>query len=284
MWRTMLEVALNHNDDKNEEPGDRVDADEGQSATLSGVSGSVAERSGIDDAVVPPELLPGWTPTEYASIVREHLCCRQLLPHLLGTASYVFSHDQAQVVPMILHRTADSSPGVTDMMIALQRQIVYYVILMIERSQSSEETLAVKHVPHKVRRIGGHTAKDCWSDRQAQVLYRGGKSEVLGYSYLGGGVPFDPPYGFGLVSRRLPLPVADRLFAVCLYLSGMRHVDAGRITKCFVRRIDVTGVGGVSDEQAESDIKVRVQAVSALLSQLQRDHESFEDFFAFWIA
>ena len=39
------------------------------------------------------------------------------------------------------------------------------------------------------------------------------------YAYLGGGVPWDPPFGYGLVFRELPIHLAARLAAVVLCLA-----------------------------------------------------------------
>ena len=39
------------------------------------------------------------------------------------------------------------------------------------------------------------------------------------YAYLGGGVPWDPPFSYGLVFRELPFHVAERLAAVILFLA-----------------------------------------------------------------
>ena len=101
----------------------------------------------------------------------------------------------------------------------------------------------------------------------------------LCYSYLGGGVPWDPPFSYGLVSKRLPFPLADRLLAVCLFLSGRRDVDDRTLTKCFVRRIDVTGDSSVSDEQSEHEIEERVRAVDVHLCELQLKFWSFHYLF-----
>ena len=140
----------------------------------------------------------------------------------------------------------------------------------------------VKLVPHKVRKVGGQTARDCWSVRVAQVLCAKGTADAdiwhdLSYSYLGGGVPWGPPFGYGLVSKRLPLHLADRLIAVCLFLSGGRDVDYRPLPECFVRRLDVTGDSGVSIFQAEDEIEERVAAVDAHLRQLQLKYRSFHN-------
>ena len=97
-------------------------------------------------------------------------------------------------------------------------------------------------------------------------------SECFSYSYLGGGVPGDPPFGYGLVSKRLPIPVADRLLAVCLFLSGGHP----RV-ECFVRRIDVTGEDGVSVQEADKEIDERVKTVTRHLKQLHGRYKSSQD-------
>ena len=95
-------------------------------------------------------------------------------------------------------------------------------------------------------------------------------------------MPSDPPFGYGLVSKRLTLDVADRLLAVCLFLSGGRHVDYRPLAEWFVRRIDVTGDSGVSISLAEDEIAERVKAVNVHLRPLQSKYESLHQFF--WTA
>ena len=101
----------------------------------------------------------------------------------------------------------------------------------------------------------------------------------LCYSYLGGGVPWDPPFSYWIVSKRLLFSLADCLLAVCLFLSGRRNVYDRTRTKCFVCRIDVTGDSSVSDEQSEHEIEERVWAVDVHLCELQLKFWSFHYLF-----
>ena len=80
------------------------------------------------------------------------------------------------------------------------------------------------------------------------------------------------------MSKRLPFPLADRLLAVCLFLSGRRDIDDRTLSKCFVRRIEVTGDSSVSDEQAEHEIEERVLAVDVHLRELQLKYGSYHHF------
>ena len=83
----------------------------------------------------------------------------------------------------------------------------------------------MQHVPHKLRFIQGRAIRDCHSTRTAQVFSASttveGKSPVLiSYSYLGGGLEWDPPHGYGLVTRKASLKVADMYCALCVFLSS----------------------------------------------------------------
>ena len=40
------------------------------------------------------------------------------------------------------------------------------------------------------------------------------------YTYIGGGVPNQPPNTYALVFKRMPLPVASALMATCLHHNG----------------------------------------------------------------
>ena len=48
---------------------------------------------------------------------------------------------------------------------------------------------------------------------------------ILAYSYLGGGVDWQPPWTYPLVSRNMPLYIADRYFALIIFLAEVHIRD-----------------------------------------------------------
>ena len=99
--------------------------------------------------------------------------------------------------------------------------------------------------PHKMRGVQNHDVLDCSAPREALVVCSAddsaSKMNSLSYSFLGGGVPCDPPHGHGLVSRGVPLPIAERYLAVVLFFSN------GSVMKeCFFSR---SAANTVSDKE-----------------------------------
>ena len=88
------------------------DADGAEPWMFGPTAESQDEVGGPDDALVHKGSLNCWSLDACEGIVRDSLLCLRLLPHLFGTASYVFGKSVAQVVPMILHRTATAKPDV----------------------------------------------------------------------------------------------------------------------------------------------------------------------------
>ena len=115
--------------------------------------------------------------------------CLKLLPHLMRTFSYVFGSERGQVVPMSLHRTADSK--VIVQIITFHRLLIHLAIKIWYVQIARGEELIVLEVPHKKRRIGQSVVWDCRSSRKALVVAvkkeeeDEKKKQWLSYSYIG---------------------------------------------------------------------------------------------------
>ena len=178
------------------------------------------------------------------------------MSHLLRTVAYTFGDSSAQVVPGVLHKSFGDAQ-VQAATIALQR-LIMLLCAYIHSGRCSTIIPQVLLVPHKRRRLGTFQIKECHSNRDAQVLDLGAegraahddwKSGWLAYSYIGGGVPNDPPCVTGLVSRHLPLDVADCLFAVLMFITGSTIQN-----QCFIAKPPSSCVQ-VADADARRDLR-----------------------------
>ena len=91
----------------------------------------------------------------------------------------------------------------------------------------------------------------------------------LSYSYLGGGTAYDPPNTYGMVSKRMPLAMADTFLAVVLFLSG-GNIDR----QFFIRTTQAQIRHAVSRNEAANDTDERVREVRQRLEHLQRTYET----------
>ena len=91
----------------------------------------------------------------------------------------------------------------------------------------------------------------------------------LSYSYLGGGITYDPPNTYGMVSKRMPLAMADTFLAVVLFLSG------GKVDRqFFIRTTQAQIRHAVTRNEAANETDERVRGVRQRLENLQRDYET----------
>jgi hypothetical protein len=200
----------------------------------------------------------------YANAVKDTLSCLRLLPYLLRTVSFVFNADNAQVVPMVLHRNPDID-AVTDM-VHLQRLMWFVTVSTYKDAFGGEGAIYFLIKPHKMHGVQKHDVKDCRTPREALVVCSAddsaSKINSLSYSFLGGGVPFEPPHGHGLVSRGVPLPLAERYLAVVLFFSN------GSVMKeCFCSRSAANT--GSDKELKELEINQSAANVTFHLQQLR---------------
>ena len=79
--------------------------------------------------------------------------------------------------------------------------------------------LFVRHAPHKTKMVNAKQIHYCMEARTAQIVSVADSGPVA-YSYVGGGVEWQPPATYALVSRDLPLHIADRYVALVTFLAG----------------------------------------------------------------
>jgi hypothetical protein len=238
----------------------------------------------VDEAMVPQEdadnvevscRVQHWSMSDYLPIVQANLRCLRMVPHLLRTVSYVFSEHGAQVVPMILHRTASESVDIHEDIVNFQRLLLYVLGNVYSKALADDKEIGILHVPHKRRVVQEHVIYDCYSLREAQVLViedddrQQQDRQWLSYSYLGGGVTWDPPFGYGLVSRHLPLRVADRFLALLLFVSGGEPVR-----ETFVRR---TPIASVTENMTAME---KEECIAKRIGQVTKHLQRFRDVYS----
>ena len=134
--------------------------------------------------------------------------------------------------------------------------------------------LTVQIKPHKVRILNGVRVKDCWMNRNAFVITHRphtGPEEAteLSYSYLGGGIEYDPPNTYGIVSKSMPLAMADMFTAVVLFLTG------GEVEQEFFIRTTYAQIRHtVTKEERTNEIKERVRKVQQRFESLRQQHQT----------
>ena len=131
--------------------------------------------------------------------------------------------------------------------------------------------LTVSIRPHKVRMVNGIRVQDCWTDRSALVITTEEAAE-LSYSYIGGGTAYDPPNTYGLVSKRMPLAMADTFLALILFMRG-GEVDP----RMFIRTAQTQLRHTVSPEEATKDTTERMQEVQQRLQNLHQTYQTPTD-------
>ena len=105
--------------------------------------------------------------------------------------------------------------------------------------------------------------KDCHSVREAQVLQK--CDECLSYTYMGGGVTWQPPNTYAMVTRDLPLHVADRFMAM---LACVANVELRK--DMFVRKQNSDVSRRLNISEKEEQITIRIEAVLQHIVETQR--------------
>ena len=91
------------------------------------------------------------------------------------------------------------------------------------------------------------------------------RSTNVAYSYLGGGVEWQPPSTYALVTRGMPLHIADRYFALLTFLAG------GSVhNSMFVRKQRAKHGQQLNEDQKNRSIEERVHKCRGYLTWLHR--------------
>ena len=91
----------------------------------------------------------------------------------------------------------------------------------------------------------------------------------MSYSYLGGGSQYDPPNTYGIVSKNMPLPMADMLAAVVLFLTG-GNVDEEFFVRIIYAQISRT----ITKDERAGQIRERKEHVRQRLEVLRHTYSS----------
>ena len=135
----------------------------------------------------------------------------------------------------------------------------------------------VQHVPHKRKMLQDRVVKYCKSARSAQVIYpaeikaesaalsiKPPRDTHMAYSYLGGGVEWQPPSTYPLVTRGLNLECADRYHALLTFL-GNGKVNADM----FVCKRSANPTQRLTNSEKILSIEARVKACKSYLQELR---------------
>ena len=107
--------------------------------------------------------------SEYGPMVQGRLNCLQKVPHLLRSASFIFTDDTAQVVPMVIYHGEDDEAAV-EQMVDLQRLMWFCTASLYKKKFGDNEELYFMIKPHKMRVIQKNAVFDCRSERDALII------------------------------------------------------------------------------------------------------------------
>ena len=110
----------------------------------------------------------------------------------------------------------------------------------------------------------------CWEDRTAWKLVSARNTEVVkAYAYLGGGTPHQPNHTYALVFRRMSLGLADRLYALALFLTQSTFVP-----ECLVLHPEA-----YESQKDKKELQAaRTDSVQSVLNSMRRNSSVFVPF------
>ena len=217
-----------------------------------------------------------WDPFQYCEKVSQETILF-FVPQLLSTVSYTFRDTSAQVVALILHRGREQTSYNIDAMIWLGRFVNFVAANMQIKDESTKTRCRIQLVPHKRKMLGTHLIQECHGLREAQVITsrpEEGEEERLSYTYIGGGVPHQPPFSYPLVTRETSLPFADLLMAVYMFLSNAQPEKV-----MFVRRQNTNITKRLTPEQKDAEIEKRISAIQEATASLRDKYTNDRDLF-----
>ena len=173
-----------------------------------------------------PQNVSQWKFDDYKpKVFAEHGTNLRLLPHLLRTVTYTFDTVHAQVVPVVLHRSTKDSCNLRYDIAHLQHVLLGVFAEPYRSDISADARMHILEMPLKRTRFGTPTDGACKGFHRAQVLaiadvQQLSKLKWLSYSYIGRRAWHDAPFCTSLVSQRMPLDLADRFYALLLFLAN----------------------------------------------------------------
>ena len=125
--------------------------------------------------------------------------------------------------------------------------------------------------------LGTHLIQECHGLREAQVITSRpveGEEERLSYTYIGGGVPHQPPFSYPLVTREMSLTYADWLMVVYMFLSNAEPEKV-----MFVRRQNTNITKRLTSEHKDAEIETRISAIQEATALLRGQYTNHQDLF-----
>ena len=201
----------------------------------------------------------------------------QLRHRLLKPIGMIFRGSRAQVVPYFFETTVHEDSGkiparVVEDIVNAGRLLTLFTVKFFLRAEDHAVTLT----PHKRRDLKAVDANffrrvwDCSTERDALVVATCDKDhpprieESCIYSYIGGGVPFQPPFAYGYVCRYMPLDIAQSLMATCLFFAGSKPEK-----RMFMYRVPNTMTLTIKKQEIDEKIDSMFDAVSLKLASLE---------------
>jgi len=137
---------------------------------------------------------------------------------MLKVPSYFVSGETVTIALLLL----DSfSARTTDVSVASIENIIFSIVVHAMCRGDAPQQFVASWKRHKSAIVGGILLRlGCWRDRRALVVSEvDDSSKILCYAYLAGGSNQQPHNTYALLFRRLPLGLADRIYALILFLS-----------------------------------------------------------------
>ena len=184
---------------------------------------TMLEESDVEMQVLAREPLYKWqTLTAARGLILNPHVWYEMLPKLLPSVGYYFTPHSASVVPLVVEGAMDSSGKAPESAVAaiieFGRVLALQAMALCEDLVFPTQKLVAALVPHKRQILNMKVLRQCKRLREAFVAISEDDKEKMSsphlYTYLGGGVPHQPPQGYGLVFRGLSHDVADHLCAL----------------------------------------------------------------------
>ena len=179
------------------------------------------------DAINRESFLYDWqTLTDSRGLILNPPLFYEMLPKLLPSVGYYFTPTSAQVVPLLVEGAMNSSGYAPESVIAAIIEFGRVLALQAMTLCANKSLFPLfpgkimvgALVPHKRQILNMQVLRQCKSLREAFVVIAEDDKDKMSspylYTYLGGGVPHQPPQGYGLVFRGLSHDVADCLCAL----------------------------------------------------------------------
>ena len=148
---------------------------------------------------------------------------------------------------------------------------------MQTKDEYSKTRCRIQLVPHKRKMLGSHLIQECRGLREAQVITSRtveGEEERFSYTYIGGGVPHQPPFSYPLVTREMALTYADILMAIYMFLS-----NANPEKVMFVRRQNTNINQRLTPKEKDGEIEKRISAIEEATALLRSKYRTARDLF-----